>query len=162
MSFANQLKRLKEAAMRSIPGCPPGKVTVDVRDLQELLRHFDRIDAEVRLLHQLSLQPIPLPTVLDEIAAERRRQVEEERCTPEQDDRYGNGELATVAGYYALASGWPHQRDIGRGHLPQYWPASWCQTWWKPTNARRNLVKSAALAVAAIESLDRQAKKNGG
>ncbi len=64
MSFANQLKRLKEAAMRSIPGCPPGKVTVNVRDLRELLHHFDRIDAELRAIHHKASQqaePVALP-----------------------------------------------------------------------------------------------------
>ncbi len=52
MSFARQLERLRQAAAVGMPGCPPGKVTVDVRDLRELLHHFDRIDTELRAIHQ--------------------------------------------------------------------------------------------------------------
>lgn len=52
MTFARQLERLRQAAAVGVPGCPPGKVTVDVRDLRELLHHFDRIDAELRAIHQ--------------------------------------------------------------------------------------------------------------
>lgn len=52
MTFARQLERLRQAAAVGMPGCPPSKVTVDVRDLRELLHHFDRIDAELRTIHQ--------------------------------------------------------------------------------------------------------------
>lgn len=52
MIFARQLERLRQAAAVAMPGCPPGKVTVDVRDLRSLLYHFDRIDAELRAIHQ--------------------------------------------------------------------------------------------------------------
>jgi hypothetical protein len=102
---------------------------------------------------------VPLSAALADIAAERRRQVEQERWTPDRDDRLLNGQLATAAGYYALAAGWPHERDIGRGLKPQYWPFN--QEWWKPTTARHNLVKAGALIAAEIERLDRAAQKGG-
>lgn len=74
MSFANQLKRLKEAAMRNIPGCPPGKVTVDVRDLRELLHHFDRIDAELRAIHHKTSQQAVPPALPDWMECEAKVQ----------------------------------------------------------------------------------------
>lgn len=156
MTFARQLERLRQAAAVGMPGCPPGKVTVDVRDLRELLHHFDRIDTELRAIHQ---QAAPLSRALADIAAERRRQVEKEGWTPDSDDRLFNGQLATAAGYYALATGWPHERDIGRGLKPRYWPFN--HEWWKPTTARRNLVKAGALIAAEIERIDRAEQEGG-
>lgn len=105
------------------------------------------------------LAAAPLSAALADIAAERRRQIEQERWTPDRDDRLLNGQLATAAGYYALAAGWPHERDIGRGLKPQYWPFN--QEWWKPTTARHNLVKAGALIAAEIERIDRAAQKGG-
>ncbi len=104
-------------------------------------------------------QAAPLSAALADIAAERRRQIEQERWTADRDDRLFNGQLATAAGYYALAAGWPHERDIGRGLKPQYWPFN--QEWWKPTTARHNLVKAGALIAAEIERIDRAAQKGG-
>lgn len=95
-----------------------------------------------------------------DVLAERRRQVEAEGWTPEHDDEHENGEMAVAAGYYALACGWPHERDIGAGHKPQYWP--WDASWWKPSAPRRNLVKAAALLLAEIERIDRAAAERGG
>jgi hypothetical protein len=90
-----------------------------------------------------------------DVMAERRRQVEAEGWTCEHDDMHGDGQMAVAAGYYALACGYPGERDIARGHVPQYWP--WAQSWWKPKGARRNLVKAGALILAEIERLDRTA-----
>lgn len=52
MIFANRLERLRRAAVISMPGRMEGKTTVDMDDLRELLHHFDRIDAELRAIHQ--------------------------------------------------------------------------------------------------------------
>ncbi|HCE5729600.1 hypothetical protein ACP0KH_06585 [Pseudomonas aeruginosa] len=46
------------------------------------------------------------------------------------------------------------------GDLPFCWP--WDKDWWKPTSARRDLVKACALALAEIERLDRAAASQGG
>jgi len=70
-------------------------------------------------------------TVLAEIAAERRWQINDKGWTPEHDDSHSNGELLT-AGWGALA----------RIHAP----------------TRRSLIEAAALIVAEIERLDRTEK----
>jgi hypothetical protein len=94
-----------------------------------------------------------------DVLAERRRQVEAEGWTAEGDDKYSEGQMAVAAGYYALASGYPHERDIGKGKTPNYWP--WNREWWKPRTARANLVRAGALVLAEIERIDRAAKQAG-
>lgn len=90
-------------------------------------------------------------TVLEEIAAERRRQVESEGWTPEHDDEHVNGEMASAAACYALqaANHWMKSPPM----VKTLWP--WDAAWWKPTDERRNLVKAGALIIAEIERLDR-------
>ena len=94
--------------------------------------------------------------IIAEVAAERERQITQEGWTAEHDDRHDRGELAMAAAAYAETSAifsggkpldpsWPY---------PAIWP--WDQTWWKPKNPRRDLVRAAALIVAEIERLDRQ------
>lgn len=90
-----------------------------------------------------------------DVFAERQRQITAEGWTPEHDDAHVGGQMAVAAGYYALACGFPHERGIGGGRIPQYWP--WDKEWWKPSDKRRNLVKAAALILAEIERLDRAA-----
>jgi hypothetical protein len=107
-------------------------------------------------------------SVIEEIAAERKRQVEVEGWTPEHDAEHWQGELAAAASVYALA-GSISDADIEgsiRGCHPlgrtdievadaikAFWPWDW--KWWKPKDRRRNLVKAGALIVAEIERLDR-------
>jgi len=79
-----------------------------------------------------------------EIAAERRRQIEEEGWSPEHDDRHAEGQLAAAAACYAWA-GWP------------MWP--WDRAFWKPKSRRRDLVRAGALILAEIERLDRAETK---
>lgn len=89
-------------------------------------------------------------TVIDEIAAERTRQIEVEGWSPEHDDMHTHEEMAIAAAMYALPA-------FARNLL--LWP--WDRKWWKPGKRRRNLIKAAALLVAEIERLDRfEAKKN--
>lgn len=85
-------------------------------------------------------------SVIDEIAAERARQIAVEGWTPEHDDMHRNEEMADAAACYAIGS------ERGYFHL---WP--WSTRWWKPTTRRRDLIKAAALIVAEIERLDRAA-----
>lgn len=40
------------------------------------------------------------------------------------------------------------------------WP--WDEQWWKPSTARRDMVKACALGLAEIERLDRAAATQGG
>jgi len=88
-----------------------------------------------------------------DVLAERRRQVESEGWTADHDDRHADNQMAVAAGYYALACGYPHERDIGGGRVPSYWP--WDRSWWKPKDKRSNLVRAGALILAEIERIDR-------
>lgn len=92
-------------------------------------------------------------SVIHEIAAERKRQVEVEGWTPEHDDAHRSGEMACAAACYALCAGVGSNDLIGL--LGRYWP--WSVEWWKPKGRRRDLIRAAALIVAEIERLDRAA-----
>lgn len=92
-------------------------------------------------------------TVLDEIAAERARQIESEGWTPEHDDEHDDGALARAAACYAV--GFIPRESTALGALYPLWP--WDKKWWKPKSPRRNLVRAAALIVAEIERHDRAA-----
>lgn len=87
---------------------------------------------------------------LDDIAAERQRQIVDERFTAEHDDEHPGGEMAMAAGCYAITAGLPKESVRIRN---RYWP--WFLDWWKPSTPRRDLVKAGALIVAEIERLDR-------
>lgn len=102
---------------------------------------------------------------LEDIVAERQRQIEGYGWTAEHDDKHnGDGQLARAAGIYAViggsdktdyrnATGGYSLNDTLRGIMEYYWP--WERSWFKPTNRRRDLVKAGALIVAEIERLDR-------
>lgn len=51
MSFANRLKRLRDAVENPPPGFANGKTVVYRRDLADLLHHFERLDNEARERH---------------------------------------------------------------------------------------------------------------
>jgi hypothetical protein len=89
-------------------------------------------------------------SAIDDIAAERKRQIEVEGWTAEHDDLHRDGVLARAAACYTD----PTYPLIGHTFLPMGWP--WGASWWKPTTRRRDLVKAAALIVAEIERLDRK------
>lgn len=88
---------------------------------------------------------------LEDVAAERQRQITEEGWATQHDDKHRHGELANAAGCYAIGTLDCYQR---------FWP--WYSEWWKPTDRRRNLVKAGALILAEIERLDRAAAKEAG
>ena len=94
--------------------------------------------------------------VIDEIRAERERQISCEGWTHEHDDRHTDGSLALAGASYARhAHAHPHLSEIA---TPADWP--WESGWWKPKDRRRDLVRAAALIVAEIERLDRAALSN--
>ncbi len=105
--------------------------------------------------------------VVDEIAAERLRQVEQEGWTAEHDDAHIEGQLSRAASHYAAHAS-AYSRVFSDVTLAVYricepvpsWP--WLRGWWKPTTPRRDLVKAAALIVAEIERLDRIAAQGDG
>lgn len=97
-------------------------------------------------------------SVIDEIAAERKRQIEAEGWTPEHDDQHSDRALARAAACYAVSSidlkiTAPESAERGWWIL-RAWP--WSLDWWKPSTRRRDLIKAAALIVAEIERLDRK------
>ncbi len=99
-----------------------------------------------------------MQSTLDEIAAERKRQIEMEGFTQTADDRYSDGELAMAAACYACGSQSSPWRPWITDFIAQYWP--WPEKWWKPQGGRRRcLVKAGALIVAEIERFDRQLAK---
>lgn len=92
-----------------------------------------------------------------DVLAERRRQIEAEGWTPEHDDVHKEGSLGRAGGFYALNAGaalWYGTHDTSIcDTAPDGWP--WAPEWWKPANARRDLVKAGALILAEIERIDR-------
>jgi hypothetical protein len=104
---------------------------------------------------------------LDDIAAERKRQIEQEGWTAKHDDNHRDGEMSRAAACYAAHAS-AYQRVADHVGLDAYkavnprfsfdnfgWP--WSHAWWKPKDPRRDLVRAAALIVAEIERLDRAA-----
>lgn len=89
-----------------------------------------------------------------DVLAERRRRVEVEGWTPERDDAHSTGEMAMAASCYAAVAGDPSSDGW---YVEMIWP--WDESWWKPGNARRNLIKAGALILAEIERLDRHSAR---
>ncbi|MBO9125499.1 MULTISPECIES: hypothetical protein [unclassified Rhizobium] len=106
---------------------------------------------------------------IQDVFAERRRQMEAEGWTPDHDDIHGDRSLALAGACYAMfASVSDNARAgtdlsgclvVGGRKLPgwsawmEIWP--WSRKWWKPSDRRRDLVKAAALIIAEIDRLDR-------
>lgn len=103
--------------------------------------------SSLQLVDALTAEP-SAQGVINEIAAERQRQISVEGWTFEHDDEHEDGSMACAAGCYALASALPPS-----DHKPEPWP--WARDWWKPGAPRRMLIKAGALIVAEIERLDR-------
>lgn len=90
---------------------------------------------------------------IEDVLAERRRQIEVEDFSSTYDDMATRGQLASAGACYALtASGTPI------AVIETLWP--WAAKWWKPTTVRRNLIKAAALLLAEIERIDRATARN--
>lgn len=93
-----------------------------------------------------------------DVLTERVRQIEEEGRTPEHDDLYRGGELATAAACYAGNAGGFVWWELG---AKSGWPGAllaFDHKWWKPSTPRRDLVKAGALILAEIDRIDRAAR----
>ncbi|EPQ7009190.1 hypothetical protein ACUVZE_005874, partial [Pseudomonas aeruginosa] len=138
---------------------PEGWMLVPVEPLLNMMSdkdHDTRITAERQLLSILADAPGNLvPQAWLDVQAERRRQVEAEGWTPEHDDGHSHGQMARAAACYALAGSSAPNDGTAALLVSLAWP--WDQQWWKPTSARRDLIKAGALILAEIERLDRAA-----
>lgn len=101
-----------------------------------------------------------VPQAWLDVQAERKRQVEVEGWTPEHDDAHSHGQMARAAACYALAGSSAPNDGTAALLVSLAWP--WDEQWWKPSTARRDMVKACALALAEIERLDRAAASQGG
>lgn len=97
-----------------------------------------------------------------DVLTERARQVEKEGWSHAHDDRHLPGELAGAGANYAINAA--DQLSILDGMSndeppdPDVWPCFEGSPWtWKPKDARRDLVRAAALLIAEIERMDRAA-----
>ena len=101
------------------------------------------------------------------IAAERQRQIDVERWTPEHDDEHDRGEMSGAAQAYAFAARCqvvavangeqPMTGEYLYARVPMGWPVAWDESWWKPSDDPvRNLVKAGALIAAEIDRLQRR------
>lgn len=97
-----------------------------------------------------------------DVLTERRRQVEAEGWTPEHDDKHGDNSMAVAAACYALADIAP-ALTVQTVRVRGLWSwTGWAESWFKPKDKRRNLIRAAALLLAEIERLDRAARAGGG
>lgn len=110
---------------------------------------------------------------IDDIAAERQRQIEKEGFSQNSDDKYRADSNDLVSAAVSYAQHYAGTRLVHDGSdeggkryqnasPPPTWP--WSRAWWKPRDPRRDLVRAGALIAAEIDRLDRLAaqKKSGG
>ena len=98
------------------------------------------------------------------IAAERQRQIDEEKWSAAHDDKHRQGELARAAACYALTPIIREQMLLKRSLASHLWPFEWRN--WKPLTPHstadvrrqariRELEKAGALIAAEIDRLER-------
>lgn len=109
-------------------------------------------------------------SALDDIAAERQRQIDAEGWSPEHDDAHDGGQLSRAAGWYALNANSHEWNDVcgvadarcEANHLfsakDGYYRWPFDMEWWRTKNQRSDLIRAAALLVAEIERIDRVVK----
>lgn len=125
--------------------------------LNRISEKLERCDA---LLVARAAQAGQVPQAWLDVQAERRRQIEAEGWTPEHDDAHSHGQMARAAACYALAGSSAPNDGTAALLVSLAWP--WDEQWWKPSTARRDMVKACALGLAEIERLDRVAASQGG
>ncbi|MDH0188152.1 hypothetical protein N7676_08660 [Stenotrophomonas sp. GD03993] len=114
-------------------------------------------------LYAAPAQAVDLGTGVKAIAAERERQLQAEGFTRDGDQQYRRGELAKAATAYVQLAAMDLEAGT-RNHIAWRAPAAvwpWAPEWWKPVDARRDLVRAGALIAAQIDAIDSQAVGNG-
>ena len=108
-------------------------------------------------------QAVDLGTGIKAIASERERQLCIEGFSRDSDEQYREGELARAATAYVQLAAMDLQvgsrTHIASQEPPFFWP--WAPEWWKPADARHDLVRAGALIAAQIDLIDSQAVGNG-
>ncbi|WP_243897428.1 hypothetical protein [Pseudomonas aeruginosa] len=119
-----------------------------------------KLGGTISFAHHRTDQAGQVPQAWLDVQVERRRQVEAEGWTPEHDDEHSHGQMARAAACYALAGSSAPNDGTAALLVSLAWP--WDEQWWKPSTARRDMVKACALGLAEIERLDRAAATQGG
>ncbi|SUC86034.1 hypothetical protein [Pseudomonas aeruginosa] len=112
-----------------------------------------KLGGTISFAHHRTDQAGQVPQAWLDVQAERKRQIEAEGWTPEHDDAHSHGEMARAAACYALAGSSAPNDGTAALLVSLAWP--WDEQWWKPSTARRDMVKACALGLAEIERLDR-------
>ena len=103
---------------------------------------------------------VRLSAFMQAAIAERFRQIEQEGWSTSHDDLHPVGELAAAGSCYAIMPTWRRRADDDFGpEPPMTWP--WSESWWKPRDNRRDLVRACALIIAEGEKFDRNRKRKG-
>jgi hypothetical protein len=109
---------------------------------------FGEVVADIFTSNAEAPSPIIGDSSISLLIAERLRQINVEGRTAEHDDVYVAGELPRAAAAYALSAA----SDDWDAAL-RIWP--WSQSWWKPKNRVRDLIRAGALILAEIDRLER-------
>lgn len=97
---------------------------------------------------------------INDVSAERLRQIDVEGYSPEHDDEHTGGELAAAGACYAMHASLELAENIRQFGVPVWWPFP-ASEWNLAVDKRQNLVKAAALIIAEIDRIDRARLKNG-
>ncbi|HFU6587530.1 TPA: hypothetical protein ACGPD8_003494 [Klebsiella quasipneumoniae] len=135
------------AARKAMPAWGPQTSIERIRTINATLPSFSlkTVEALVDMLESYNGTK-----AINDVIAERQRQLTVKGFSTEQDDTYVGFQLSAAAICY-----------IEPMEAENYWPADWYDDSFKPTDTRRNLIKAAALIIAEIERLDRQLPEGG-
>jgi len=104
-----------------------------------------------------------LSKAINDVLAERERQINVKGYSTDHDDSYEQNELPRAAAEYTnqvIGRGWIFERhpDLYRSEVASdFWP--WDACYWNPKSPREDLVRAAAILIAEIERLDRKEAK---
>ena len=162
----NRLDELASDAHKFACSLDIGEERTEAFALYTVLHRLLRRGAAVHIhdaINPLLVDRSATSKALNDVTAERQRQVSTEGWKTAHDDEHKEGELAAAACCYAR-NAQEHRLWVSDGQLdwyiaepaPSEWP--WDDSWWKPKSPRQDLVRAAALLVAEIERLDRAAE----
>ena len=88
-------------------------------------------------------------TIIREIAEERLRQIQDDGFRVGNNYRSQDKNLARAAASYCLSSAGDEEPSV------THWPKTWPFHMYEPSTQRLDLIRAAALILAAIECIDR-------